>query len=106
MDGHRAAEREANVKPPEYWTEANTVRWQRGVWGGEAEASEAQRGWGSKLNGYVSPPRNRAALTRPLTAKEYAASRGEGPANPVFFDGTPQPYIRAVKGKRTRRNAA
>lgn len=107
MDGERKAASEANVKPPEFWTEANTVRWQREQWEGEGDQSEAQRGWALKYSYGDRVLRAGVACYRPFTAAEYNAARGNGPANPVFFDGTPQPYIRPLPGrKRVRRNVA
>jgi hypothetical protein len=49
--------------PPEWWTAENTAAWQRQVWRGEVQASDAQLTWGRKYGhgdhipkGHFPPP--------------------------------------------------
>jgi hypothetical protein len=64
--------------------------------------------WKSEFSSKLTTriPRSMSA-GKPLTLAEYRAFRGDGPANPVFYDGVPQPYIRdlSVKVRRVRRAA-
>jgi hypothetical protein len=92
-------------RPPEWWTEENTAAWTREVWGGEREASVAQRQWSWTLS---VVPRAGAACYTPLKPELMAKWRAADPrpSNMTFYDGAPvtlKPL--AVKVKRTRKVA-
>ena len=85
-------------KNPEEWTPDPET-----AWGGEKVTA-----FSYKIDGQPSAPSSRATLCRPLPPKVMAQWRETDPrpANPVFYDGRPQPYIRPFTPKpRTRKGA-
>jgi hypothetical protein len=80
----------AGPRPPEWWTTENTEAWNLAQWG-NADPSEAQRTWGSKIGHGERIPRASAATYTPLKPALMAKWRESDPrpSNPCYFDGTP-----------------
>ncbi len=75
--------------PPEWWTTENTAAWHKAVWGGSADLSAAQQGWGSKYQHGEKIRRGGAGTYTPIKPKVMAKWRESDPrpTPTTFYDG-------------------
>jgi hypothetical protein len=95
--------RDAEAKPPEWWTAENTEAWAVEVWGNPEGRSEAQQGWADRIK--VASGKAGAACYRPLTTKELVEMRANDPrpANTHYSDGTPILSYKPLTVKRAKK---
>jgi hypothetical protein len=101
-----AIDKRNGPKPPEYWTEENTAKWQAEVWGNPEGRSAAMVEWSRPYDGiYLAPPpRSRAVLCAVIPAETMAQWRLNDPRPSAthYYDGTPITHYQPLRVKKPR----